>query len=254
MVSNYKTLQSAQNKLSELQIADVENQISKIGTVSLDSKDPISKARSSFDKLSDEQKKSVKSSNVLQVAEAKLNDLIVNDLNTRIATLGDITLDDESEINALADEYNRLDSTYKGKVTTFATLTSAEMQLHALQLRSIIRLKGIWFDTDSAGGVTVWVNFTNNSNKVANYVRFVVTPYDGVGTELKSFGQYDATTSLEATGPYAKGQGLSGDYWRYPNVWYAGPTSSIKCERIEIDYSDGSTVTISGADVATVTY
>lgn len=121
------------------------------------------------------------------------------------------------------------------------------------KIRDIIRISSVTFSTNSAGGVDVKINFTNNSEKEIKYVTFTVSPYNSVGDEVLDHSKYDATSRLQVTGPIASGASYgSGREWSL--VWYNGTTSYIKVDKIQIEYMDGSEITISGDDVEYARY
>lgn len=119
--------------------------------------------------------------------------------------------------------------------------------------REIIRVKKLTFDMDSAGGVDVYIHWQNNSNKDIKYATFTVTPFNSVGDEVFNHSKYDATTPLQDTGPFKKGQGSNSDtYWS--TVWYNSSTKKIKLDKVDIEYMDGSTYTIEGKDTEYIQY
>ena len=74
-ISNYKVLTKAEDKLKELRAERVEKKISAIGTVTLNSKKKIEKARDAYDKLSNEEADKVSNYSVLTKAEKKYDKL-----------------------------------------------------------------------------------------------------------------------------------------------------------------------------------
>ncbi len=74
-VTNYSTLEDAISALSVLKIAECERLIDAIGTVTLDSEDAITEARTYYDELSANEQVAVENYLTLVAAEEVLEDL-----------------------------------------------------------------------------------------------------------------------------------------------------------------------------------
>ena len=73
------------------------------------------------------------------------------------------------------------------------------------KIQSIIRLGGAVVDKiDSAGGVSIYVYWRNESDKEIKYLRFYVTPYNAVGDRVNSEIGNKSTTQCYITGPLPK--------------------------------------------------
>ena len=132
-IKNADAIKTAEEKLSKLQVENAESKISVIGDVTLDSKDAIKDARDTYDALTDDQKKQVTNYDVLETAEAKLSDLQVENVKTKIDGIGEVTLSSSSTIKAARTAYNALTDDQKKQVTNYDVLQKAESELSDLQ-------------------------------------------------------------------------------------------------------------------------
>lgn len=263
LVKNEAVLEKAQTTLDGLQVEQCAAQIDAIGTVSLESKKAITEATNLYDLLSDAQKSRVANSETLQSAYARLQELTLERCMALIDAIGTVSLDSSDAISAAESAYSDLNPDYKTKVSNYSVLeeagkTYAQMKSdqkeadRISELRNTIRVSSVWCDSpDYAGGVDVYIRFTNTSSKTIKYITWKVTPYNGVGDIAASEIGNKKTTELSDTGPYAPGGGHGSElYWRA--VWYNSTIKTIVLNEISIEYTDGSTKTISGSDVSRV--
>ena len=132
-IKNADAIKTAEEKLSKLQVENAESKISAIGDVTLDSKDAIKDARDTYDALTDDQKKQVTNYDVLETAEAKLSDLQVENVKTKIDGIGEVTLSSSSTIKAARTAYDALTDDQKKQVTNYDVLEKAEKDLADLK-------------------------------------------------------------------------------------------------------------------------
>lgn len=122
--------------------------------------------------------------------------------------------------------------------------------------RSIIRVTKLKVGKpNSAGGVDLFIGFTNNSDKIIKYIYFKATPYNAVGDSVKCDIKRESTTGVKDTGPYQKGEGILGDnsgYWQC--VWYNYSIETVQLNEIKIEYMDGTSVTLTDEDLEYVQY
>ena len=136
-IKNADAIKTAEEKLSKLQVENAESKISVIGDVTLDSKDAIKDARDTYDALTDDQKKQVTNYDVLETAEAKLSDLQVENVKTKIDGIGEVTLSSSSTIKAARTAYDALTDDQKKQVTNYDVLEAAEKKLSDLQVENV---------------------------------------------------------------------------------------------------------------------
>ena len=98
-------------------------------------------------------------------------------------------------------------------------------------------------DPNSAGGVLVQFIFENLSEKEIKYVYFEVTPYNRVNDIAPSQIGGKTLARCEAVGPIPQFEYKNG-IWE--NVWYNPTITQAVINRIEIIYTDNTTVFIDG--------
>ena len=124
------------------------------------------------------------------------------------------------------------------------------------ELKNTIRVKRVWTSNpDSAGGVELYINFTNMSDKTIKYVTFGIKLYNAVDDVVQC--KYDKTITgvyyCRDTGPYEKGEGLSGTSWHWGD-FYNWDIDHAELVSVEIEYMDGTEIEIDGDDVELVQY
>jgi outer membrane murein-binding lipoprotein Lpp len=120
--------------------------------------------------------------------------------------------------------------------------------------RSILRVSSVYpSKPNSAGGVDFYVIWKNNSDQVIKYIVFEVQPYNAVGDVVSSEIGNRSTYRGQSTGPFKKGQGNDGNsYWE--NAWYNNTIKTVKLNRVEIEYMDGTKVALKDEDVKHIQY
>ena len=118
---------------------EVDDLISDIGEVSLNSKRAIALARSYYDKLENESKKYVTKYSVLTAAEDKYEEIYdaasqkAQEVTDAINDIGNVTLYSENAINEARSAYDALDDDVKTLVKNYSILTNAESKLGELK-------------------------------------------------------------------------------------------------------------------------
>jgi hypothetical protein len=131
----------------------------------------------------------------------------------------------------------------------------AEQSKSALdKARSILRISSSYPSRpNSAGGVDLHIAWKNNSDKIIKYAVFAVKPYNAVNDQVSSDIGGDSLFRGKETGPFKKGQGNSGDtYWE--NAWYNSTIKTVQFDSIEIEYMDGTQITIKDDDLKYIQY
>lgn len=103
----------------------------------------------------------------------------------------------------------------------------------------------IWYlkpsSPNSAGGVDVDAMFTNQSDKMIKYLRVTVVPYNAVMDPVHCHVRGRSSVTLEDVGPWVpNGTDIGG----WENVWYNSTISYLSLERVEIEYMDGTKITL----------
>lgn len=261
-VSNYPVLTDSETALSDLQVSGCASLIDSIGTVSLDSRDAITAALDAYDSLSDSQKSQVGNYDKLTQANTDYRSLCVQNCIALISQIGEVTLDSGDAISAAEDAYEALSIEDRNAVSNYSVLKAAQdsysLQKAAAEkedlLNHTIRVTRLSFSKpNSAGGVDLYIGYTNLSQKVIKYVTFTVTPYNAVGDVVHSQIGYKSTINAKDTGPRAYGEGLSAhSSWHWDCAWYSWQIDSLQLSKIYIEYMDGSTCTLTGDDISAV--
>ena len=154
------------------------------------------------------------------------------------------------------DAQKRLDEIAAEAAAKKAAEEAEKLKSAQDKAREIIRVKKLSkSNPNSAGGVDLFIGYTNNSDKVIKYVVFTVTPYNAVGDRAHSDIGNISTFRAQDTGPKAKGEGLAGNSsWCWSNAWYSWEIDSLKLESIDIEYMDGSTVHMGSKECQYVLY
>ena len=124
------------------------------------------------------------------------------------------------------------------------------------RLKDTIRVRRVWTSNpDSAGGVELYINFTNMSDKTIKYVTFGVKLYNAVGdvVECKYDNALFGVYYCKDTGPYEKGEGLSGTSWHWGD-FYNWDIDHAELVSVEIEYMDGTETEIDGDDIGIIQY
>lgn len=129
-VSNYSTLTKAEaeyKRLMQAGVTDVDNLISKIGTVTANSGPAISNAWNAYNALTAEQKALVKKFNTLQEATQKWNQLKADEVVKLIDKIEEpVTEKSKASIEAARKAFDGLTDAQKRLVTNTKKLTDAE--------------------------------------------------------------------------------------------------------------------------------
>lgn len=264
-VENYADLAAAKEAYRMAQVSDIQEAIAAIGTVTLESEDTIAAARAVYEKYDSDIQSAVDNYDLLTAAEDTLLNLRAEQVASMIAAIGTVTLDSKEAIENAQNALRGLTNEEKNRVanadvltqanTTYKELEKAAKKQAALdEARSLIQVTGIWVSKpDSAGGVELYFNFVNKSDKVIKYVNFGATFYNKVGDVVKCEYENARVNRCYSTGPFAKGEGLSGYGW-YWGDYYNWDIASVKLVSLDIEYMDGSTYTFDDDQIAYVQY
>jgi hypothetical protein len=120
--------------------------------------------------------------------------------------------------------------------------------------RSILRISNSYpSKPNSASGVDLHIIWRNNSDKVIKYVDFAVEPYNAVNDVVRSEIGNKSLFEGRATGPFKKGEGNNGNkYWE--NAWYNYSIKTVQFYSVNIEYMDGTKVTLKGDDLKYIQY
>lgn len=265
-VPNKETLFEAERTFEALAIQTVTDEIEQIGTVSLEREDAIISAKKAYEKIDESIQKKIENREALFAAEDELIQLKVERAQSAIDAIGsDITLESKDAIFEAAQAFNAVPVDDREKVENRAALTKAKETYDALvneqkrqaeieKARKLIRDTKVAVSApDSAGGVMLYFNFINNSDKTIKYLHFGVTFYNAVNDIVLPNYDKQAINYCQETGPYKKGEGLSGTNW-YWGKYYSFDIKTVKLVYLSIEYTDGTTVTFTKNQVDGVQY
>jgi|GEM_PF-480491 len=265
-VPNKETLFEAERTFEALAIQTVTDEIEQIGTVSLEREDAIISAKKAYEKIDESIQKKIENREALFAAEDELIQLKVERAQSAIDAIGsDITLESKDTIFEAAQAFNAVPVDDREKVENRAALTKAKETYDALvneqkrqaeieEARKLIRVTKVAVSApDSAGGVELYFNYINNSDKVIKYVNFSVTFYNAVGDIVKGKYNQGTVNYCYDTGPFKKGEGRTGTWWHWGD-FYNWDITSVKLVDLSIEYTDGTTVTFTKNQVDGVQY
>lgn len=264
-VSNKDSLFEAETAFAQLAIQTVTDAIDQIGTVTLENEKALSTALATYNKFDKSIQQKIENRDILFAAEETLTQLKVERAQAAIEVIGDVTLDSKGAIDSASAAFDSIPTADRAKVENRAELTKAketydalvhaqEVQKEIEEAKKLIRVTKVAVSApDSAGGVELYFNYINNSDKVIKYVNFSVTFYNAVGDVVK--GKYDQSTVNRCydTGPFKKGEGRTGTWWHWGD-FYNWDITSVKLVDLSIEYTDGTTVTLTKDQVAGVQY
>lgn len=101
---------------------------------------------------------------------------------------------------------------------------------------------------DFLGGVDVDIDWTNQSARVVKYARFFITAYNAVGDSVRDEIRMGFVRRLNDTGPYRAGARVNNGIWE--GAFYNSSTRCVRIVSAEVEYMDGGTVRIEGAEMA----
>ena len=94
-------------------------------------------------------------------------------------------------------------------------------------------------EPNSAGGITVDIDFQNTGTKTIKSIVFTLTPFDAEGRQVSCEVNRKGATDLTATGYFRADSGYYSKYWE--NVWYSRVIKYIRVTAVAITYLDGTT-------------
>ena len=89
-------------------------------------------------------------------------------------------------------------------------------------------------EPNSAGGVTVNIDFQNAGTKTIKGIVFTLTPFDEQGRQVSCDVNRKCATDLTATGYFRADSGYYSKYWE--NVWYSRVIKYIRVNAVTITY------------------
>ena len=243
----------------------VDDLIKSIGVVTLESEATIKEAERKVIFLEEKDYEDLDYLETLTEAREQLNLLKINETISLISAIGDVNLDSGDKINKAKTIYNSLDRKSQEKITNYEILKTAISSYNIMtakaaresaieEAKSLIRITRLSLSRpDSAGGVELYFNFINQSDKVIKYVDFAVSFYNAVGDIVTCDIKNDRINYCRDTGPYNKGEGRQGTNWHWGD-FYNWDIKSVKLVDLKITYMDGTTETFTQNQIDAVQY
>ena len=211
-VSNYNVLTQAENEYKTYAVDGCIQLINNIGTVTLDSAEAISLARTAYNALTTAQQAEVTNYQTLEAAEAKLNNLVkADDVDKKLAAI-ELTAQ-QAELKAVIDAYNALTADQKALIVNTEKLSSVKAQYAYNAIEAIPSN----IDFSSATAInearTAYDALTQQEQAlVTNYEKLenAEAALKDLGVEtLKSYNSGDFTTGWDITGATGTATGLT---------------------------------------------
>jgi len=94
-------------------------------------------------------------------------------------------------------------------------------------------------EPNSAGGVTVNIDFQNAGTQTIKSIVFSLTPYDDQGRQVSCEASRKCATDLTAIGYIRPDSGYYTRYWEH--VWYSRVIKYIQVNAVTVTFMDGAT-------------
>lgn len=233
LVANYGDLEQARFNYNMQYAQVVIDLINDIGELSYGSEDAIAAAEKAYDALTDGQKILVTNYGVMTAARDNMPEARIKSVEKMIDELNEESaVEDYERVSEIMSTMSKKD---KDKISNLEDFNIK----YAATLLTDVKL---WFDADRV--LRVYFNFKNNCDKTIKYMYFTIQFYNTVD-DLQFVGN-DIESRCEIVGPYAPGEGLKGEHWRYS--YYTSQLDTyhigrIELTKLEIEYTDGTKVT-----------
>jgi len=114
-------------------VKETEAAIDAIGTVSLDSAEAISNARTLYDALGENKQEKIENYKLLETAEGTLRDLQIQNVESLIDEIGMESAVDQNAVEVARAAFDALDADMQSRVQNLETLLKAEKKMELLE-------------------------------------------------------------------------------------------------------------------------
>ncbi len=177
-LENTEILKKARSTYNELLKIKIQDSITAIGSVTLNSEETIIATRNLYDNSPELVKTSIENYFMLESAEEELSSLKIKQTIKLISAIGKVTLNKENKINAAQTAYNNLSVLEKKEVTNADVLHSAIDKV--TQLKTDAAISKLQTKIDKVDGIT-WYHSKYEDFSSQCYV----VPYIGKNSEKK---------------------------------------------------------------------
>lgn len=238
-------------KQNELAAQRLEAEINALGELNFNSGDTIASIREDYESESEDVQALVTNYAALEEAEEKLPAVRAGIVSDEIAAILDMPAETEADISAIDAaaegvrmKYDMLDHNEKELVKDYDKLDEKITESETILAQSVLKDVKMWTEQEYSH-LELYINFTNPNEKTIKYIRFGVMFQNSVGDYMEYYGSN--IYYCKDTGPYETGKGRTGNgsYWRYlSNQVDIYDVAAVRLGAVEIEYMDGSTVTI----------
>lgn len=131
-----------------------DNLISEIGEVTLDNEIEIKQAESAVEALDEDEKKKLRNGKKLEKARAEYTELQAEEIENKIAAIGEVTLDREQAVSDARSAFNGSSDEVRKLVDNFSVLDDAEKTLSGLRVKQvediISKIGGVTLDSENS--------------------------------------------------------------------------------------------------------
>jgi hypothetical protein len=250
--STNKLNEANQNlEISNEKVKELENELTQTTKKLAESNDKITKLESDLNDLKNGAQLSI--IEIRKQYESKTYDKVVELSATLHTKFPGVPEDKEAQALVKKIEEIKAEAAKKAEAEKLKLL--AEQSKSAKEkARAIIRISSSYpSKPNSAGGVDLHINWKNNSDKVIKYAVFVVRPYNAVNDQVSSRIGDKSVFRGQEVGPFKKGQG-SIDGYSWECAWYNNTIKTVKIDSVEIEYMDGTEITLKGDDMEYIQY
>lgn len=133
------------------------------------------------------------------------------------------------------------------------SLTDQEENSSTFEPQSILSItSAVTSKPNSAGGVDLYITWQNKSNKTIKYIYFYAQPYNAVNDPVSCTIRHQSIMKCSSTGPYESGDGSAATGMHWDNAWYNNTIKTVKIVQIEIEYMDGTSITLNEEEIGQI--
>lgn len=170
--------------------------------------------------------------------------LVEGSYSTALEVLGEISISDTTLV-LQCSEYVALIDSMQMEILIQDSLAREEAIAEAASIIEIISLSTS--RPNSADGVDLQIHWRNTSDKIIKYANFSVVPYNAVDDPVSCQIRRSRGTAIGSfTGPLNPGESAGGPGWGWECLWYNSTIVTAKIDQVEIEYMDGTFVTVEG--------
>ncbi len=252
---NLGALEKARADYNGLLAASLEDEINALGELNFDSYDTVVQIREEYEGMSDDVKALVSNYAVLEEAEKSLPAIRAGEVSDDIAEVLAMeikTADDLSTFEAATErirtKYDKLNDEEKSSVVNYDKFEEKVKDGKIAFAKTVLQDVKLW-TKQVYSHLELYITFKNPNEKTIKYITWGVMFQNPVGDYMTYRG--NSIYQCSDTGPYETGKGsvYDGYYWEF---WSSKvdiyEVEAVRLGSVEIEYMDGSIVTISDLD------